>query len=81
MKQPCEKTKMVTETSEIGMLVASSTVLMATKGGDNLVKEPYEKPKMLTETIDVGLLVANSFVGSPMPIQQGQPYVEICPPC
>ena len=80
MKQPCEKTKMVTETSDIGMLIKGSPVLIAEKDGGGILKEPYEKPKMVTESTDVGMLVATT-IGSPMVIAQAQPYGAVCPPC
>ena len=54
MKQPREKTKIVTETSNIRKLLRESSVLIAEKEGDS-IKEPYETPKMVTKTIDEGI--------------------------
>ena len=77
MKEPCEKPKMVTETIDIGMLVAGSSVLIAQKDGGSL-KEPYVEPEMVTETVDIGMLIAG---GSPSALAQNQSMFGLCLPC
>ena len=79
MKQPCERTKTVTETIDIGMFVADSSVFILKKEGSSR-KEPYEKPKMMTETTDVGMLAAVT-QGSPLSLNQNQSEFGLCAPC